>query len=98
MTFRVRLASFLVASFAILQILTSVLVYEVTRHQIIAEGERQLTLTGATFSRQLNDVSTRVADDVIAWMSDHEAALPSGADATRSQPEMAALWGSKRSR
>ena len=39
-----------------------------------------------------------VADDVIAWMSDHEAALPSGADATRSQPEMAALWGSKRSR
>jgi acylglycerol lipase len=39
-----------------------------------------------------------VADDVVAWMSDHEASLPSGADATRSQPELAALWGSKRSR
>jgi alpha-beta hydrolase superfamily lysophospholipase len=39
-----------------------------------------------------------VADDVAAWISDHEASLPSGADATRSQPEIAALWGSKRSR
>jgi hypothetical protein len=39
-----------------------------------------------------------VAADVVAWISDHEAALPSGADASRSQPEIAALWGSKRSR
>ena len=39
-----------------------------------------------------------VAADVVAWISDHEAALPSGADASRSQPELAALWGSKRSR
>ena len=39
-----------------------------------------------------------VADDVAAWISDHEASLPSGADATHSQPEIAALWGSKRSR
>ena len=39
-----------------------------------------------------------VATDVAAWISDHEAALPSGADASRSQPELAALWGSKRSR
>ncbi len=63
MTFRVRLASFLVASLAILQILTAVLIYEVTRRQVIAEGEHQLTLAGTTFSRQLNDVSARVADD-----------------------------------
>jgi alpha-beta hydrolase superfamily lysophospholipase len=40
----------------------------------------------------------RVAADVVAWVSDHEAALPSGADAAHSQPELAALWGSKRSR
>ena len=39
-----------------------------------------------------------VADDVAAWIADHEAALPSGADASHSQPEIAALWGSKRSR
>ncbi len=39
-----------------------------------------------------------VAEDVVAWISDHEAALPSGADASQSQPEIAALWGSKRSR
>jgi acylglycerol lipase len=39
-----------------------------------------------------------VAADIVVWMSDHEAALPSGADAARSQPEMAALWGSRRPR
>jgi alpha-beta hydrolase superfamily lysophospholipase len=40
----------------------------------------------------------KVAVDVLAWVEDHQAELPSGADAARSQPEMAALWGSKRSR
>jgi hypothetical protein len=39
-----------------------------------------------------------VATDIVSWIGDHEAALPSGADAARSQPEIAALWGSKRSR
>ncbi|MBL0899503.1 MAG: alpha/beta hydrolase [Reyranella sp.] len=37
-----------------------------------------------------------VAADVVVWIDDHEAALPSGADAAKSQPEMATLWGSKR--
>jgi len=40
----------------------------------------------------------KVAADVAAWIGDHEAALPSGADVTRSQPEIAALWGSERTR
>jgi alpha-beta hydrolase superfamily lysophospholipase len=39
-----------------------------------------------------------VAADVAVWISDHEAALPSGADAAHSQPELAASWGSKRNR
>jgi len=39
-----------------------------------------------------------VAADDIAWIADHEAALPSGADAARSQPELAALWGSRHAR
>ena len=37
-----------------------------------------------------------VAADIAAWVSNHEAALPSGADADRSQPKLAALWGTKR--
>ncbi len=39
----------------------------------------------------------KVAADIAAWMSNHETTLPSGADANRSQPELAALWGTKRS-
>jgi acylglycerol lipase len=38
----------------------------------------------------------KVAADVAAWIADHEAALPSGADVDKSQPELADLWGSKR--
>ena len=37
-----------------------------------------------------------VTEDVVAWISNHEGQLPSGADASKSQPEMASLWGSKR--
>lgn len=39
-----------------------------------------------------------VATDVAVWIANHAAPLPSGAEAERSQPELAALWGSKRSR
>jgi alpha-beta hydrolase superfamily lysophospholipase len=39
-----------------------------------------------------------VAADVAVWIGNHEAALPSGAEAARSQPDLAGLWGSKRSR
>lgn len=64
MTFRVRLASFLVATLAVLQILTALLVYEVTRRELIAQGEQQLVMAGKAFARQLDDVSARVADNV----------------------------------
>jgi alpha-beta hydrolase superfamily lysophospholipase len=37
-----------------------------------------------------------VAADIAAWIANHEAALPSGADADRTQPMIAALWGIKR--
>lgn len=40
----------------------------------------------------------KVAADVASWIADHEAALPSGADVDRSQPEIATLWGSQRPR
>jgi alpha-beta hydrolase superfamily lysophospholipase len=38
----------------------------------------------------------RVANDVAAWILDRDAPLPSGADAERSNPALAALWGRKR--
>ena len=37
-----------------------------------------------------------VAADIAAWIADHQAPLPSGADAERSQPKLAAMWGTKR--
>lgn len=37
-----------------------------------------------------------VAADIAAWIDNHEAALPSGADGERTQPKLEALWGSKR--
>lgn len=64
MTFRVRLASFLVATLAILQIVTALLVYEVTRRELIGQGEQQLVMAGKAFARQLDDVSARVAENV----------------------------------
>ena len=39
-----------------------------------------------------------VAADVAVWIANHKAPLPSGAEAALSQPDLAALWGSKRSR
>ena len=41
-------------------------------------------------------VNDPVAADVATWVLNHEAALPSGAEAARSQPDLARLWGSKR--
>jgi alpha-beta hydrolase superfamily lysophospholipase len=37
-----------------------------------------------------------VSVDIASWISNHQAALPSGADADHSQPELAALWGTRR--
>jgi acylglycerol lipase len=37
-----------------------------------------------------------VARDVVAWIAAHEIGLPSGADNGKAQPELAALWGSRR--
>lgn len=39
---------------------------------------------------------TRVATDVATWILDPGAPLPSGADAARSNPGLAALWGARR--
>ena len=64
MTFRFRLALFFVAALVAVQALTAVLVYEVTRHELIQEGQRQLGVAAAAFARQLDDISDRVSASV----------------------------------
>src|SRR6476659_3979624 len=64
MTFRTRLALFLVAILIVVQALTAGLVYGVTRHALIDEGRRQLDVAAGAFARQLDDLSTRVASSV----------------------------------
>ena len=39
-----------------------------------------------------------VAADVVAWIDNHQAELPSGADAGQVKPEIAASWGSQNAR
>jgi predicted signal transduction protein with EAL and GGDEF domain len=46
------------------QVLTAVLVYQVSRRELIDEGKRQLGVSAAAFGRQLEETSDRVADSV----------------------------------
>src|SRR4249919_4014600 len=64
MGFRFRLASFFVAALVVVQGLTAVLVYRVTRTELIGEGQRQLDVAAGAFARQLDDLSGRVASSV----------------------------------
>ena len=64
MGFRFRLAWFFVAALVAVQGLTAILVYQVARHELIGEGQRQLDVAADAFVRQLDDISRRVADSV----------------------------------
>jgi diguanylate cyclase (GGDEF)-like protein len=64
MSFRLRLSVLFVATLVAVQIFTALLVYTVARRALIAEGERQLTAGAAAVARQLDDISSRVADNV----------------------------------
>lgn len=64
MGFRLRLALFLVLTLAAVQGLTAWLVYTVTRSELIAAGQRQLSASAQVFVRQIDDVAERVADSV----------------------------------
>lgn len=64
MGFRLRLALLFVATLVAVQVFTAVLVYGVARRALIAEGERQLAAGATAVARQLDDISTRVADNV----------------------------------
>ena len=62
--FRLRLALFFVATLVAVQVLTAVLVFGVTRHALIAEGERELAGNARAFVAQMDDISARVAGNV----------------------------------
>ncbi|WP_201316386.1 EAL domain-containing protein [Dyella sp. EPa41] len=62
--FRMRLTLFVVTTIVAIQLVTAVLVTQITRHQLVAEGERQLAVSADAFVSQLDDVSARVAESV----------------------------------
>ena len=70
MKFRFRLASFFVAALVVVQGLTAGLAYQVTRSELIGEGQRQLGIAAEAFAHQLEDVSTRVAGSVQVLVQD----------------------------
>ena len=62
--FRMRLTLFVVTTIVAIQLVTALLVTQITRHQLVAEGERQLAVSADAFVSQLDDVSARVAESV----------------------------------
>lgn len=64
MRFRTRLALFLVATLAVVQVLTALSVYTFTRRALIAQGKNQLADAAAVFVRQLDDISDHTSERV----------------------------------
>ena len=64
MSFRNRLALFLIATLIGVQALTAVFVYGFVRGNLIEQGRRELVATASVFMRQLTVLSERVSDDV----------------------------------
>ena len=71
MNFRKRLILFLIATLIGVQALTALLAYGVIRSKLVEQGRSQLTATAAVFTRQLNVLSERVADDVSVLSLDY---------------------------
>jgi diguanylate cyclase (GGDEF)-like protein len=64
LSFRQRLGLLFVATLVIVQLLTAVLIYEVTRRALVTEGELQLSTHAQAFVSQMDDISERVAANV----------------------------------
>jgi len=64
MSFRYRLALFLVVTLAAVQLLTAVVAYNYLRHSVVEKAKSELTAATGVFLRQLSVLSERVADDV----------------------------------
>jgi signal transduction histidine kinase len=64
MSFRHRLALFLVVTLAAVQVLTALVAYYYLRTSLVDRAKNELTAATAVFQRQLHVLSERVADDV----------------------------------
>ena len=60
---------------------------------VLLKGDSKLAFYKEGYHLLMRDkAGPAVTADVVAWISDHEAQLPSGADASKSQPEISSLW------
>ena len=64
MSFRKRLALFLIATLVVLQGVTALFAYGVIRSKLVEQAKAELQATASVFVRQLNVFSERVTDDV----------------------------------
>jgi signal transduction histidine kinase len=64
MSFRNRLALFLIVTLVGVQALTALLAYGIVRSNLVQQGRQELAATAGVFMRQLRVLSGRVADDV----------------------------------
>lgn len=64
MSFRKRLALFLIATLVVLQGVTALFAYGVIRSKLVEQAKAELQATASVFVRQLNVLSERVTDDV----------------------------------
>jgi signal transduction histidine kinase len=64
MTFRQRLALFLVVTLAAVQVLTALVAYSYLRHSLVEKEKTELAAATHVFLRQLRVLSERVGDDV----------------------------------
>jgi signal transduction histidine kinase len=64
MSFRKRLALFLIATLIAVQALTALFAYGVVRSKLVEQAKTELKSTASVFTRQLNVLSERVSDDV----------------------------------
>src|ERR1700679_1187041 len=64
MSFRQRLALFLVITLVAVQTLTAFIAYAYLRQDLVERGKRELTVAMGVIKHQLDFLSNRVADDV----------------------------------
>lgn len=64
LSFRLRLGLLFVATLVIVQLMTAVLIYEVTRRALVTEGQLRLSTNAQAFVSQMDDISERVAGNV----------------------------------
>jgi len=64
MSFRKRLALFLIVTLISVQALTALFAYGLIRSNLVEQAKTQLKATASVFTRQLNVISERVSDDV----------------------------------